>query len=80
MRVMRGVYHKGRKTAKNLLLMFGLNETIDQLAMASSVRWHGHVLSREDGHALGKALEFQVEGQKKNGGEGHEISRLRKKL
>ena len=29
--------------------MQGLSETIDQLAMANSVRWHGHVLRRKDG-------------------------------
>ena len=31
---------------KHLILMFGLNATIDQLAMANSVRWHGNVLRR----------------------------------
>ena len=29
--------------------MLGLNETIDQLAMANSVCWYGHVSRREDG-------------------------------
>ena len=33
-------------------LMLDLNETIDQLAMANSVCWYGHVLRREDGHVL----------------------------
>ena len=28
------------------MLMMDLNETIDQLAIANSVRWHGHVLKR----------------------------------
>ena len=32
--------------------MFGLRETIDQLAIANSVSWHGHVLRREDGHGI----------------------------
>ena len=32
--------------------MMGLNQTIDQLAMANSVRWYGHVLWREDGQVL----------------------------
>ena len=31
--------------------MKGLKETMDQLAMANSVRWYGHVL-REDGDVL----------------------------
>ena len=29
--------------------MLGLNQTMDQLAMADNVCWHGHVLRREDG-------------------------------
>ena len=47
--------------------MFGLNETTDQLAMANSVHWYGHVLRREDGHVLRRALEFEVEGRRKTG-------------
>ena len=42
--------------------MLGLNETIDQLAMANSVRWHGHGLSRGDGHVLRRAFDLEVEG------------------
>ena len=33
--------------------------------MANSVRWSGHVLSRENGHVLGKAMDVEVEGQRK---------------
>ena len=44
--------------------MLGLNETIDLLAMANSVRSYGHVLRREDGHVLRRALDFEVEGQR----------------
>ena len=47
--------------------MVGLKETIDQLAMAISVHWYGHVLRREDGHVLRRALHFFVDGQGKNG-------------
>ena len=35
--------------------------------MASSVRWCGHVLRREDGLNLRRALDFEVEGQRKKG-------------
>ena len=35
------------------------------LDMANSVCWYGHVLSREDGHVLRRALHFDVEGQGK---------------
>ena len=33
--------------------------------MANSVGWNSQVLRREDGHALRRALSFQVEGQRK---------------
>ena len=33
--------------------------------MVSSVCWYGHVLSREDGHVVGRAFEFDVEDQRK---------------
>ena len=65
MRAMCGVQLKDRKRSKDLML--GLNETIDQLAMANSVRWYDHVLRREDGHILRRALDFEVEGQRMKG-------------
>ena len=43
MRAMCGEKHKERKRSTDLMFMLGLNETIDQLAMANSVRWYGHV-------------------------------------
>ena len=45
------------------MFILGLNEIIDELAMANSVRWYGHVLRREDGHVLGMALYFEIYGQ-----------------
>ena len=39
--------------------MLGMNETIDRLSMANSVRWYCHVLRR--------ALDFVFEGQGKIG-------------
>ena len=47
-----------------LMVMLGLNETIDQSAMPSGVPWYGHVLRREDGHVLIRALYFDVECQR----------------
>ena len=44
-RVKCGVQFKGRKRAKDMMLVLGLNETKDQLAMANSIHWHGHVLT-----------------------------------
>ena len=45
--------------------MLGLNETMDQLAMASSVHWYCPVLRREDGYVLRRVLGFQVDGETK---------------
>ena len=72
---MCGVQLKDRKTCTDLILMLGLNETMDQLAMANSVRWYGHVLSREDGRVLRRAFYLYVEGQRKKG----RLRRMRKK-
>ena len=82
-RAMCGVQLKDRKRSTDLTLMLGLNETIDQLAMANSVCWNGHVLRREDGHVLRRedghvlrredshvlrrALDFEIEGHRKKG-------------
>ena len=49
------------------MFMLCLCEAMDHLAMSNSVRWHGHVLRREDNHVLRKALDFEVEGQRKKG-------------
>ena len=65
MRAMCGVQLKDKKRSMNLMLMLGLKETIDQLAMTNSVCWYGHVLRREDAHVLRRALDFEVEGQRK---------------
>ena len=62
---MCGLQVKDRKRAKDLTLMLGLIEIMDQLAMTNSVRRHGHVLWREGGHVLRRALDFEVEGQGK---------------
>ena len=45
--------------------MLGLKYAMDQLVMANCVHWHVHVLRREDGYVLSRALDFEVEGQKK---------------
>ena len=44
-----------RKRSTCLMCMLSLSETIDQLAIANSVRWYGHVLRR--------VLDLEVEGQ-----------------
>ena len=64
---MCGVKLKDTKRSTDLMIMLCLKETIDQLAMVNSVCWYGDVLWREDGHALRRALDFEVEGQRKKG-------------
>ena len=46
--------------------MLRLRETANQLAMANNDRWYGHLLRREESHAL-SSLDFEVEGQRKKG-------------
>ena len=64
-RAMCEVQLKDRKGSTDLIFMLGLNEIINQLAMTNTVCWYGHVLRREDGHVLRRALEFEVEGHRK---------------
>ena len=49
------------------MLIWGLIESVDQLTMAKSVHWYGHMLRTEDGHVLGRTLYFEVERQSKKG-------------
>ena len=37
------------------------------MAKATGVRWYGHVLRRDDGHVVRKALEFELNGKRKGG-------------
>ena len=64
---MRAMCVVRKKRSTDLMFMLGLKETIDQLAMANSVRWYGHVLRIEDGRILRMALDFEVECQRKKG-------------
>ena len=54
-----------KKRTEDLMEMLGLKETVVQMAKANGVRWH--VLRRDDGYVLRKALEFEVKGKKKRG-------------
>ena len=50
----------------NLILIFGLRDTIDHLLpMENSVHWYGRVLRIEDGHVISMAYDFAVEGHRK---------------
>ena len=49
------------------MLVLGLNEAIDQSDMVNSIHWYDHVLMREGGHVMRRALHLEVEGQRKKG-------------
>ena len=52
MRNMCGVKLMDVKSMKDLIQMTDLNETIDQLARANTVRWYGHVLRKDKNNFL----------------------------
>ena len=61
-RAMSGAKLMEKKRTEDLMEMLGLKETV-QMAKANGVRWYGHVLRRDDGYVLRKALEFEVRGK-----------------
>ena len=38
--------------------------SLDRMAKASSMRWYGHVLRKEDENVIVKALKFEVSGSR----------------
>ena len=64
LRAMYGIQLKDRQRSKDLTLMLGLNEAIDQLAMASSVRWYGQVLRQRYDLVLRRTQDFYVGSQR----------------
>ena len=58
------------ETGKNMVtvrLLAAIKEKKFTKAKANGVRWYGHVLRKDDGHILRKALEFEVKGKRKRG-------------
>ena len=53
---------KIEKDINDFKLILSLNETINQLTMASNACWHGDVLRRKDGYGYYIGIEFEVEG------------------
>ena len=66
-RAMCGAKLMEKKRTEDLMEMLGLKETVVQMATANGVRWYRHVLRRDDGHFLRKALEFEEKGKRKQG-------------
>ena len=61
-RMMCGVKLRDRKSSVELMSMVGLSEDIVTLVRRSRLRWYGHVLRRNEGVGIRRALEFEVEG------------------
>ena len=66
-RAMCGAKVMEKKRTEDLMEMLGLKETVVQMAKANGVRWYGHVLRRDDGQFLRKALGFELKGKRKRG-------------
>ena len=66
-RAMCGAKLMEKKRTEDLMELLGLKETDVQMAKANGVSWYGHVLRRDDGHVLRKALEFEVRGKREPG-------------
>ena len=66
-RAMCGAKLMEKKRTEDLMEMLGLKETAVQMAKANGVRWYRHVLRRDDGHMLRKALEFVERVKRKPG-------------
>ena len=56
-----------KSSTKDLMQMLDMNETIDQLAKANSVRWYGNVLRKDKNKSLRRALDLKVNGTRKRG-------------
>ena len=47
--------------------MLGLKEMLNRIAKTNGVRWHEHVIKRDDDNILKKAMMVEVNGQRKRG-------------
>ena len=66
-RAMCGAKLVKKKRTEDLMEMLVLKETVVQMGKVNGVRLYGHVLRRDDGHVLRRALEFEVKGKRRRG-------------
>ena len=66
MRAMCGVKLNKKRRSQELMSLLNLKDTLNGLARASGVRWHGHVLRRDNGHVMRRVLEFKVAGRREH--------------
>ena len=57
---MCGVKILDQRNSEELMDMLGIKESLDRMAKASSIRWYGQVLRKEDENVIVKALKFEV--------------------
>ena len=53
---------RDRKSNVELMSVVGLSKDIVTMVRRSRLRWYGHVLRRDEGVGIRRALEFEVEG------------------
>ena len=63
-RAMCGVKLLDQRNSEELMDMLGIKESLDRMAKASSMRWYGHVLRKEDENVIVKASKFEVSGSR----------------
>ena len=66
-RALCGVKLLDRRNSEVLIDMLGIKESLDRMAKATSTRWYGHVLRKEDEDVIVKALQFEVSGSRGRG-------------
>ena len=47
--------------------MLGIKESLESMAKASSMRWYGHILRKEDENVIVKASKFEMSGSRGRG-------------
>ena len=60
---MCGVKLLDRRNSEELMDMLDIKESLHTMAKASSMRWYGHVL-RKDENVIMKGLKFEVSGSR----------------
>ena len=66
-RAMCSVKLLNRRNSEELMNMLGIKESLDRMAKASSMRWYGQVLRKEDEDVIVKALKFEVSSSRGRG-------------
>ena len=66
-RAMCGVKLLDQRNSEELMDLLGIKDSLDRMAKASSIRWYGHVLRKENENVIVKALKFEVSGSRGRG-------------